>query len=103
MYSFIRFVGTIIDRIVNILNIRFFSDIKLSLLDIILGAILIKVIIKFISGGYKEFDSYFSISKIGRPSKMKHEQREKQIVNNVDTYVPKHSKKSYIPKHGKVD
>ena len=85
MYALIDFFLMVADKLVNILNTRFFDDVNITFLQLILGAICIKFIIKFLTGGFKEVDtsSNFMTSKIvSNVNNMGHNNRKQQIVNS---------------------
>lgn len=53
----ITFFIDIVSKIVNILNQRFFSDMPITYLQLILGCLILKFVFKFIFGGFKEVDT----------------------------------------------
>lgn len=82
MYAIIDFFLSIFNNIVNILNIRIFSDINITYFQLILSCIAIKFVFKFLFGGFKEIDTGTNISLKTTVKGISNRARKEQIVND---------------------
>ena len=84
MNAIISLFGTCFIHIVNLLNRRFFPDMPITYLQLILGCIIIKFIFSFIFGGFKETQSdinNFSHSAVRYTNnKTKERERKKETI-----------------------
>lgn len=80
MYPIIDFVIFVFNKLVDILNTKFFDDINITFLQVILGCIALKYVIKFLFGGFKEIDtsSNFFVPHIA--NNMGHSNRKSQVI-----------------------
>lgn len=84
MYHLIDFVMSIFNKLVLIMNMKVFPDADITYLQLILGCIAIKYVIKFLFGGFKEVDtsSNFLTPKIAANIKgISNSKRKQQIVD----------------------
>lgn len=95
MYDLIDFVLSIFDKLIDLLNVKFFPDVNITFLQVILIGIGLKFVFKFLFGGFKEIDTSTNYmgSHIGTGVvyKMSNNNRKKDIVNEqkermVDVY-----------------
>lgn len=80
MKYLIDYVTFVITRIVQILNIRIFSDFSLTYFELIMTAFILKFIFRFIFGGMKEFEMQTNWIGSALTSKMSNEVRKKQLL-----------------------
>lgn len=81
MYDIIDFFLTIFDKLIDLLNVKFFPDVNITFLQVILIGIAIKFIFKFLFGGFKEIDTSTNYMGSGVVYKLSNRQRKKDIVN----------------------
>ncbi len=80
MYDIIDFFLTIFDKLVNLLNVKFFADVDITFLQIILIGIALKYVFKFLFGGFKEIDTSTNYMSSGVVYKLSNKERKKEIV-----------------------
>lgn len=80
MYDIIDFFLTIFDKLVDLLNIKFFSDVNITFLQIILIGIALKFVFKFLFGGFKEIDTSTNYMNSGVVYGLSHQKRKQDIV-----------------------
>lgn len=101
MGNFIGFITSCIGRLVNVLSFKPFPDMPITYFELLLGVAAIPFIIKFIFGGFKEVEhntnvNYMNFFKNNKASK---DISNIDRKNQINGYIPKHSKKEYVPKH----
>lgn len=90
MYQIIDYVVLIFNKCVDILNTKFFDDVNITFLQLLLGAIALKFVIKFLFGGFKEVETstYYLMPRIS--SRLTNNARKEQLINGgVSDYFGK--------------
>lgn len=80
MYDIIDFFLTIFDKLVDLLNVKFFADVDITFLQIILIGIALKFVFKFLFGGFKEIDTSTNYMGSGIVYRLSNKDRKKEIV-----------------------
>lgn len=82
MYQIIDYVVLIFNKCIDILNTKFFDDIDITFLQVLLGAIALKFVIKFLFGGFKEVETstYYLTPRIS--SRITNNARKQQLIDD---------------------
>jgi hypothetical protein len=109
MFAIIDFFVDIFGGIIDILNTRFFSDVNITFLQIILISILLKFVIRFLFGGFKEVDistNYLSRSAYGNAiSSISNNERKRElfdIFSGEFTYINSRGRFGYYNKKANI-
>ena len=92
MKLIIEYFGLVFSKIVNILSIRPFQDFKITYLQLILACIVIRYLIKFVFGGFKEFETGTNFISGKIFDKVSDDISNKNRKEQINSYEPKHAK-----------
>ena len=107
MRALISYIGLIITKWVEVLDVPLFNDTSISFVDLVFGCVVLFFIFKLCFGGFKEVERFSDFSLTNPVSKsISNESRIKQIngyvpkhAGNSGGYTPKHAREVYYPKH----